>query len=151
MKTKLIIALGTTLLTLGACSQAEAPKGAVVDMVKTVSTVGDAKTAAVLVYADWCGSCKALDPKIEKVHAMGDIPGLAFITLDYTDKDADNFYAQAKAAGVHDAVQTYLDGKIKTGMLLLVDVDDGKVIGKVTKELEPNEIVSALKDALAAS
>lgn len=143
-------------LVLMACSAAEAPKieaPAVKEMatkatdIKTMAT----KTKAVLIYADWCGSCKVLDPKIKKVQAMGDMPGLEFVTLDYTDKNADNFYAQAEAADVGDAVRTYLAGTVKTGQLLLIDIDDQKVVGKVTKTLEPPQIIATLKEAIAAS
>jgi len=111
----------------------------------------DIKTRAVLVYADWCGSCKALDPKIKAVQAMGVMPGVDYVTLDYTDKNADNFYAQAAMAGVEDAVRTELDGTIKTGVLLLVDLDDARVISKVTKADEPAQIAAKIQAALAAS
>ena len=111
----------------------------------------DTKTKAVLIYADWCGSCKVLDPKVKKVQSMGTLPGLEFVTLDYTDKNAEAFYVQADAAGVGAAVKSYLDGTVKTGQLLLVDLDDQKVVGKVTKTLEPTEILTALKDAIKAS
>lgn len=156
MKTPLLASAFISVLALTACSQAEAPK---VDTAKVETMAAKAKdtkmmetkTKAVLIYADWCGSCKVLDPKIKKVQSMGPMPGLEFITLDYTAKDADAFYAQAEASGVGSAVKTYLNGTIKTGQLLLVDVDDQKVVGKVTKTLEPKEIITALKDAVQAS
>lgn len=119
--------------------------------VMTSDVAMETKTKAVLVYADWCGSCKVLDPKIKAVQAMGPMPGVEFVTLDYTDKDADNFYAQAKAAGVEEAVRAELDGTIKTGWLLLVDVDDKRVLSKVTKADETAEIVTKIQDALAQS
>lgn len=150
MKNAIILSLTSLALSLGACSGAQAPQ---VDTkpLKEAAQMMDGKTRAVFIYADWCGSCKVLDPKIKQARAMEDVPGLDFVTLDYTNKNAENFYAQAEAAGVHNAVKTYLDGTIKTGMLLLVDVDDDKVIGRVTKEIEPKEIVIALKEAVAAS
>ncbi|MEP3450871.1 MAG: thioredoxin family protein [Parasphingorhabdus sp.] len=109
------------------------------------------KTAAVLVYADWCGSCKALDPKVKEVQARGEMAGLEFVTLDYTNRDEADFYAQAKAAGVDEAVKAHLDGTIKTGHLLLVDLDDQKVLSTVTRTFEPDQIATALKDAIEAS
>lgn len=151
MKTTLLTSALISALALMGCSQAEAPKdnnGKVKVMETQALTT---KTKAVLIYADWCGSCKVLDPKIKQVQALGPMPGLQYVTLDYTAKDADDFYAQAEAAGVGDAVKTYLDGTIKTGQLLLVDLDDQKVISKVTKTSEPKAIVTALRDAIRAS
>jgi len=156
MKTFMITMALAAGMSLGACSKAEAPKAMDVKVstpdAKTMTAdVMDTKTKAVLVYADWCGSCKVLDPKVQKVKSMGAIPGVDFVTLDYSSKDPNVFYAQADEAGVGKAVRDYLDGAIKTGVLLLVDVDDEKVIGKVTKTSEPGEIVTALKEAVSAS
>lgn len=109
------------------------------------------KTSAVLVYADWCGSCKILDPAVKKVQSMGAIPGVDFVVLDYTDKDAENFYLQAQVAGVEQAVKTYLDGTIKTGQLLLVDIDDQIVLQAVKKDMDAAQIATSIKEALAAS
>jgi len=163
----LLPALATTALILGACGDAkiEAPESvaAATDkmaektaemkdtMAEKASAMMETKTTAVLVYADWCGSCKVLDPAVKKVQAMGKIPGVEFVVLDYTDKDADAFYAQAETAGVKDAVIAYQDGTIKTGQLLLVDMDDDKVISKITKDSAAPEILAKIKDALAAS
>lgn len=150
----LLTALSLSVVALTACSGAEAPSTTMTEKaaVQTDAAASmDAKTKAVLVYADWCGSCKVLDPKIKAAQAMGPISGLEFVTLDYTNKDANAFYAQAEAAGVGPAITAHLGGTVKTGQLLLVDIDDQIVRGTVTKTLEPNEIVLALRDALAAS
>ena len=151
MKTSLLASAFISVLALTACSQAEAPQTATDKTQRIAEKAMDTKTKAVLIYADWCGSCKVLDPKVKKVQSMGTLPGLEFVTLDYTDKNAEAFYVQADAAGVGAAVKSYLDGTVKTGQLLLVDLDDQKVVGKVTKTLEPTEILTALKDAIKAS
>lgn len=151
MKTTFLTSALLAVVALSACSQAEAPKVNLPDVKAAATPVLNANTKAVLIYADWCGSCKTLDPKIKKIQSMGTIPGVEFVTLDYTAKDADAFYAQAEAAGVGAAVKTYLDGTVKTGQLLLIDVDDQKVLSKITKTFEPQEILTAIKEAVAAS
>lgn len=170
MKNALIlpVALLSSTVMLTACSNAsdaaDAETSAVVQVVDAptatkdmtmdmaADTVAiDTKTKAVLLYADWCGSCKILDPKIKAVQDRGPMPGLEFVTLDYTDKNADNFYAQAAAAGVEDAVRAELDGTIKTGWLLLVDVDDARVLSKVTKADDAAKITAKIQAALADS
>ena len=164
MQKALILAATTALLT--ACSNANTST-ATTEPVQIVETTGmtdsaatdvmatdvamETRTKAVLVYADWCRSCKVLDPKIKAVQAMGPMSGVEFVTLDYTEKDADNFYAQAKTAGVEEAVRAELDGSIKTGWLLLVDVDDKRVLSKVTKADETTNIVTKIQDALSQS
>jgi len=135
-----------SVLALTACSQADAPK-----IETQAAKVMQTKTKAVLIYADWCSSCKVLDPKLKEVKALGPMPGLEYVTLDYTNKDTSDFYAQADAAGVGEAVRLYLDGTISTGVLLLVDVDDKKVVKKVTKTFETKEIAKAMKEAIEAS
>jgi len=159
------IALLTAPILLMACSGADVPDASSVTDVTTAATekmdamkdkamdtvAMTAKTKAVLVYADWCGSCKVLDPKIEKVKSMGKIPGVEFVVLDYTAKDADAFYADAKAAGVEAALRAHLDGTIKTGQLLLIDIDDQTVRGTVKKDMDAGAILGKIKDAVAAS
>ncbi|MEM6627818.1 MAG: thioredoxin domain-containing protein [Pseudomonadota bacterium] len=110
----------------------------------------DASLAAVLVYADWCGSCQTLDPKVNAVKDAG-VDGVEFVTLDYTAKDAEAFYAAADEAGVDGAVRAWLGETVKTGQLLLVDLDDARVIGKVDKTMSEAEIAGALKAAAAAA
>lgn len=150
MKATFLTSAFLTVFALTACSQTETPKTNTPNVEVATPKAMSVKTKAVLIYADWCGSCKVLDPKVNEVQSMGKIPGLEFVTLDYTDKDADAFYAQAEAAGVSEAVKTYLDGTNKTGQLLLIDVDDKKVLSKVTKTFEVAEILTAIKKAVDA-
>ena len=103
--------------------------------------------AAVLIYADWCSSCKILEPKIKEAKAAGAFEGVDYIVLDYTGRDAQAMFAAADAAGVGGAVRAHLAEDVFTGWLLLVDRDDARVIGKVTKSLTANEISGAVKSA----
>ncbi|MGB0908264.1 MAG: thioredoxin domain-containing protein [Maricaulaceae bacterium] len=154
MKTLILSAVSFAVLGLAGCSQASAPDPGT-SSPTAAPVVQDAnmetRTKAVLVYADWCGSCKVLDPKVKKVKAAGAVSGIEYVTLDYTDKNPENFFAQAEAAGVKMAVKDYRGDKVKTGQLLLVDLDDQKVIGKVTKSLDHAEIIAALQEAVNAS
>ena len=109
------------------------------------------KTKAVLVYADWCGSCKALDPKLKAVKAAGTIDGLEFVTLDYTDKDQGAFFAAAMGAGVEGPMRDLFSDGVKTGQLILIDADDQRIIEKVTKSYSEEEIAAALKKAVNSS
>ncbi len=153
MKSVITAALLSLPLVLGACSKAptndRAAKGASTDVMSEVKM--DTKVVAVMTYADWCGSCKILDPKITAMQAAMEKQGVQFVKLDYTDKDADNFYAQAKAAGVESAMRTALDGNIKTGRLYLVPTGSDSAVAMVDKTTTPAQIkdkmVMALKEA----
>jgi len=89
--------------------------------------------------------------QIMKARELSPMPGVEFVVLDYTDKNEANFYAQAEAAGIEPAIRTYLDGTVKTGLLLLVDLEDGKVIQKITKADTAPAILSKIEDAITAS
>lgn len=137
--------------SLSACSGADKAANTSTSQATNAAQAKATKAKAVLIYADWCGSCKVLDPKIKAAKAMGAVPGLDFVTLDYTNKDENAFYAQAKAAGVEAAVRAHLDGTIKTGQLLMVDMDDQVVLDVVNKTMDAQQIMFAMKDAASRS
>lgn len=149
---KHLLVAAVAALALAACGNSS---NAGPTVKNTVAHAADAsvetKTKAVLVYAAWCGSCKVLDPAVSKAQAMGPLPGAEFVVLNYTDKNQANFYAQAEAAGVEAAIRTFMDGKVKTGQLLLVDVDDKKIIEKITMEDAAPVIFAKIKAAVSAS
>lgn len=109
------------------------------------------RLTAVLVYADWCASCQVLDPIVEAVKAGDAIDGVTMITLDYTDRDDGQFYEAADAAHVDEALESFMGERIKTGQLLLVDMDDERVVAKVTKDFSAEQITGALRAAAAVS
>ena len=150
--TRTLVLAATASLALAACSDTATVASGSAPTAESTATaaVMDTKTKAVLVYADWCGSCKALDPKVSPIQEAG-VPGVEFVTLDYTDRDEADFYAQARAAGVEDAVRAKLDGTVKTGLLLLVDVDDDTVLDTVTKADSEADIRAKIDAALAQS
>jgi thiol-disulfide isomerase/thioredoxin len=108
------------------------------------------KLAGVLIYADWCGSCKVLDPKVETVKNGGPYEGVSFVKLDYTDKDADAFFAAADQAGVGAAVRGAFAENIKTGQMLLIDTKSQTVVSTIKKNVSPSGMTKAIIDAAAA-
>ncbi len=132
---------------LAACSD-EIAKTSVPD-VKTVSIAEDTRVAAVLIRADWCSSCKIIEPKLTEVKIDGPIDGLQHITMDYTDRDKDAFYAAAEKLGVGDAVRDHLEGDVKTGIILLVDMETKSVVADLRKELSEDELKAAMEKSVA--
>lgn len=133
---------------IAACGQAEVPAS---ERAAVTAPAEDIKVLAVMSYADWCGSCKALDPKVKAVQAANTFDGVEFATIDYTSRDADAFFADAETLGVAGAMRATFPDKVKTGRLYLVDLDSGEVVGTVDKSMDEAAITAAITEAAALS
>ena len=131
-----------------ACGQAQVSAE---DRAVVTAPAEDTKILAVMSYADWCGSCKALDPKVKAVEAANQFDGVAFAKIDYTSRDADAFFADAETLGVADAMRATFPENIKTGRLYLVDLNTGAVISSIDKSMDEAAIAAAISDAASLS
>lgn len=105
----------------------------------------------VLLYADWCGSCKALDPKIAQARegAKLDTQDVLFITLDLTDDVAKHQSAMMAASlGISDA---YEKNAGKTGLMILIDANTGEKLAQVTNKSKPTEIAAKVQESIKAA
>lgn len=144
---RLFIAASAAAL-MAACGQAEVPAS---ERAAVTSPAEDTKVLAVLSYADWCGSCKALDPKVKAVQAANSFDGVEFATIDYTSRDADAFFADAETLGVAGAMRATFPDKVKTGRMYLVNMDTGEVISTVDKSMDEAAITAAITEAASLS
>lgn len=158
MLNKIIIgATAATLLVLTACSSEPTSSTTSPTVSETQSAAiftqaatEDTKVKAVLMYADWCGGCKVLDPKLKAVQAAHPFKAVEFSKIDYTGKDKAAFWAQAVALGVEEPVRTTLGNNPKTGLMILIDADDNTILNTITKSMSEAEITTALTDAAAS-
>ncbi len=104
----------------------------------------------VLLYADWCGSCKALDPKIIKARKKANLDGqdILFVTLDLTD-DTTKLQA-AKMAAALGINEVYESNAGKTGFMLLIDAESGEKLARLTSKLEVTDIANQIQDSIKA-
>ena len=144
---RLFLAATATAL-VAACGQTAAPAS---ERAPVTAPAENTRVLAVLSYADWCGSCKALDPKVKAVQAANTFDGVEFATIDFTSRDADAFFADAETLGVGETMRATFGDKIKTGRLYLVDLDSGEVIATVDKSMDETAIAAAISDAAALS
>lgn len=144
---RLFIAASAVAL-MAACGQAAVPAS---ERAAVTAPAEDTKLLAVLSYADWCGSCKALDPKVKAVQAANSFDGVEFATIDYTSRDSDAFFADAETLGVAGAMRATFPDKVKTGRLYLVNLDSGEVVGTVDKSMDEAAITAAIAEAAALS
>ena len=143
-----LIFAATAAALLSACGQANVPAS---ERAAVATPAEDVRVLAVLSYADWCGSCKALDPKVKAVQAANTFAGVEFAKIDYTSRNADAFFADAETLGIGETMRAEFGDKIKTGRLYLVDLDTGNVISTVDKSMDEAAIAQAISDAAALS
>ena len=108
-----------------------------------------AQVVAVALYADWCSSCKALDPKLQAARADNAFDGVAFEVIDYTNRDKAAFWANAEAMGVSAALKEAIGGRPKTGIVVLVDASTDTLIAKFGKAQSSDDMTALIQDAIA--
>lgn len=133
-----IVTVLLSVSTLTACADEPAAKSLKPDVV------------AALFYADWCGSCKTLEPKVDAARggAQLDKQGVLFVRFDLTDAESSHqagLLAQSLGLGAH-----FDHNAGATGYLLLIDAHSGKAIGRLTKQMSAPAIAGSITAALAA-
>ena len=137
--------LFASLLPLSACADPGRPAG------EASRPVASSQVAAIRVYADWCPNCRALDPKLDAVAASGDWSAVSFVRIDHTSRDMEAAFAEADRLGVGKAVRTHFANGIKTGLLLIVDVETQAVVDIITHKETEAEISDRIRAAQSQS
>ena len=108
------------------------------------------KVLGVLFYADWCGSCRILDPKIEKARGKADLDNqdILFVRLDLTD--ATSRHQAELLASKLGLGEVYSENAGKTGFMVLFDGSSGKPIARLTKDMDADQIITAIDSALGS-
>lgn len=124
---------------LPACAETEPAKATEADVV------------AALFYADWCGSCKTLEPKVDAARSGAelDTERVLFVRLDLTDEVKSHqagLLADSLGLGEH-----FDSNAGATGYLLLVDAHTGMAIARLTKKMSADAIAGSITAALAAT
>ena len=143
-----LILAATAAAVLTACGPAAVPAS---ERAAVTTPAEDTKVLAVLSYASWCGSCKALDPKVKAVQAANRFEGVEFATIDFTSRDVDAFYSDAETLGIGETMRGQFGDKIKTGRLYLINLEAGEIISTVDKSMDEAAITAAITDAAALS
>jgi len=102
----------------------------------------------VLFYADWCGSCKALEPKVAQAReeAKLDNQDILFVILDLTD-DTTKHQASMMAATLGIS-NVYESNAGKTGFMLLLNAENGEKLAQLTKKMEPDGIAARIQETV---
>ncbi len=136
----------TALVALAGCgSSSSTQDSAAAAATEITAPAEDTKIIAVTSHANWCGSCKALAPKVEVVRASNTFDGVEFFVIDYTDKDVEAFFADADTLGIGEAFRTEFSEGVKTGKLYLVDTSSGAIVSRVDKTMDEDAIKTAIE------
>jgi thiol-disulfide isomerase/thioredoxin len=98
---------------------------------------------AILMYADWCGSCKILDPKLKAVQPEFERGNILFVRFDLTNEATQHqsgLLAQALGVG-----ELYKKNAGKTGYMTIVDRTSGQSIERITKDHSEADIRASLR------
>lgn len=116
--------------------------------IETSASEKESSLMVVSFHADWCGSCKIIEPNLVKARGKADLDNknVLFVTLDQTDATKRNqSKLLANAIGVNNL---YSDNKGKTGFILLVNSSNGEEIGKITKADDASSIISKINEGV---
>ncbi len=103
------------------------------------------KLLAVMFHADWCATCKVLEPKLNQVKRDFQGQSVLFTQFDLTDEFTKD--QSARYAALLGLENIYRENANKTGFMLLINWPSKRVLGKITKEKNPEEIKSMLTHA----
>ena len=134
----------TGALTLFACSGEHVAGNGFEHAAFDQAISEETEVAAVMIHADWCASCRKLEPQLAAVRARAPFDDVAFLMLDYTDRNENAFFKQADDAGVGAFIRKRFAHEIATGQILLVDLDRNKFAGVLTQKMTEDEMVNAL-------
>ena len=98
----------------------------------------------VMLHADWCPNCKALDPKVKAVRA--EFPDVLFTRYDLTDE-------YTRRQSILFATWTGTDKALlvnqATGYMLLLEPKSGKEVGRLSMNMSEADIRGKLTEAVA--
>lgn len=129
---KLAVLLGVATLVLVPVLSANADKGK--------AEMADNTLYAVTFHADWCGTCRKLEPELTSARANGDLDNqnVLFVTLDLTNDTTKHQAAlMASALGISDF---YESNRGKTGFVLLVNGKTGETVGRIKGDTKAAKI-----------
>ena len=133
---KVVVLLGLAALVLAPALSANAEEA-------------EATLYAVTFHADWCGTCKRLEPELIEARTKGDLDtqNVLFVTLDLTDDTTKHQAAlMASALGISDF---YESNRGKTGFVLLVNGKTGETVGRIKGDTKAAKIEKKVMEKAA--
>ncbi|MEX0661207.1 MAG: thioredoxin domain-containing protein [Balneolaceae bacterium] len=101
---------------------------------------------SMYMYADWCGACQAIKPKMAEAVREFEGESVLFTRMDMTDDfTAHQSKLLASSLGL---IELFEENEGKTGFILLVDADTHEILDKITREDETEDIIQKISATL---
>ena len=104
------------------------------------------EVVGVLMYADWCGLCKVLEPKLEAVKQEFQDQPILFTRFDLTDEYT--ISQSARYAALLGLGDLFVENRNDTGYMELVEWPSRRVLATLNSQMSPEEIRAALNSVL---
>ena len=105
----------------------------------------DPRLVAALFRSNWCGPCKILEPRYERVMSAYETAAVERVRFDSSFGRRSALAERASAEGIRRA---YDSARGATGFVLLIDRDTQDVLARITVEYSDADIAGALDYAL---
>ena len=107
------------------------------------------RVLAVMFHADWCPTCKIIEPRLHKIEREFAGQPILFTRFDLTD---DFTIEQSARLAALLGLETYLEQSSgRTGYMLLFDRETRKVLGEVRVKMSDDDIRRAITQAIATA
>lgn len=106
----------------------------------------DPQVIGVLLYADWCGSCQVLEPKLDEVKSEFSGAPILFTQFDKTDDfTTEQSRLYASWTGL-DALFDEHEGS--TGYMVLIDAETHEELARLTRDQTEEELRETIAGVL---
>ena len=106
------------------------------------------KIIAMYFYADWCASCKTLDPKFQAFKETFKNEAFLYTKMDVTNLPT-TYQSGLLAAGL--GLKSIFDKTgVKTGFVYLIDGESKEIVDTIKRSASEEEISAKIKAALGS-
>ncbi len=98
-----------------------------------------------MFFSAWCGSCKILEPRLQKILPEFEGRAVEFAKFDFTMGADEEQAAKASELGVE---KVYLDNKGSTGFMALIDRRSDRMLVALTPRMTDAQIRAAINAAI---